>query len=55
MFYEKEDTKLGMGKKCKDCGHSQCKCKSKQEQKVEQNIKVNVKVPDNDKKGPQGT
>ncbi|PEJ38237.1 hypothetical protein CN689_00335 [Peribacillus butanolivorans] len=37
-------------KKCKDCGHSKCKCESKQEQKAEQNVKVIVNVPT---QGPQ--
>ncbi|MEY9870537.1 hypothetical protein ABIE66_006043 [Peribacillus sp. B2I2] len=45
---------MGKVKKCKDCGHSKCKCSSKQEQKVEQNVEVKVNVTDNDKKGNQG-
>ncbi|WP_375091257.1 hypothetical protein ACDZ29_27900 (plasmid) [Peribacillus sp. RS7] len=37
-------------KKCKDCGKSKCKCESKQEQQVDQNVEVIVNVP----AGPQG-
>ncbi|MGE7766853.1 hypothetical protein [Peribacillus sp. NPDC096540] len=43
---------MGKDKKCKDCGHSKCKCESKQEQKVEQNVEVNVPAKGN--QGPQG-
>ena len=51
MFCEKEDTKLGKGKKdkkCKDCGHSKCKCPSKQVQKVDQNVEVKINLPRNE-------